>query len=639
MSVKRYPPEVLEFLKNRVQERITLSRNAMSQRYDTWAESEESFKAYIPTKDADAIRKQSRKEGTPEYTTIEIPYSYSIAMTAHTYFTSVFLSRSPVLQFAGRHGESEMSTQALEAIMDYQMNVGSNMIPQFMWLFDPIKYSVGWIGHYWDKKTVQVRRRVKQPRTFMGMAIPGTEETVDKVEEVVGYEGNRIYNIRPQDAFPDPRVSMWNFQKGEFFGRFFELSWSEIAAGARSGKYFNTQRLRQRIQFGDKDRDMGSSSVTILPNTENEYLTVGESEESVRPVVKAYELFVRVFPNEWKLAPSTKEEIWVITCSADNYEVFGVEPLGLYHGDFPIDVLEQEPEAYGLFSRSMMEVMKPVNDALTWLVNSHMYNVRAVLNNQIIYDPSMLNSKDLERPGPGKMIRLKPAAYGRDVRSTYSQLQMTDVTRSHIGDVNMMAEMLQRLTGVNENMMSLVNSGGRKTATEVRQSNSLGINRLKTVSEFFSSMGFAPMSQKLVQQTQQFYDAEKMFRIVGDMASFSQGFARVTPDAIAGFYDYVPVDGSLPVDRYAQANLWQQMLMGVSKMPAVAGQYDLGRVFAWVASLAGLKNIQQFKIQPTDPAVLQQQMQAGNVVPIEQSQRDMGRPPNQMQVPGMGATA
>lgn len=637
--MKRLNAKQLDFIRNRVRERITLSRDAMSQRYDTWAENEESFKAYIPENDADALRKEKRKHGQPQYTTIEVPYSYSVAMTAHTYFTSVFMARTPVFQFAGRHGEGEMAIQAVESLIDYQLNVGSNIIPLFMWLFDPIKYSVGWIGHYWDKETTQVRSRVKQPKTFMGVPIPGTEETVDLVKEVTGYEGARLFNIRPQDAFPDPRVSMWNFQKGEFFGRYFELSWSEVAAGAASGKYFNTMQLRRDTSMGEKDRDVGSSSVTVLPNTNTEYITIGESEDAVRPVVRAYELYVKVFPREWGLADSMKEEIWAITCRADDFTVFGAQPLGLDHGKFPIDILEQEPEAYDLFSRSMMEVMRPINDSITWLVNSHMYNVRSVLNNQIVYDPSMINGKDLENPAPGKMIRLKPAAYGRDTRTAYSQLAVQDITRSHIGDMQVMAEILQRLTGVSDNVMGMVNSGGRKTATEVRQSTSMGVNRLKTVCEFFSAMGFSPLAQKLVQQSQQFYSEEKAFRIVGDAANFAPGFATVTPDSIAGFYDYIPVDGSIPIDRFAQANLWQTMLQQVAQVPQVAMQYDLGRIFAWVASLAGLKNVQQFRIQGVDPTQLAQQVQAGNSVPLEASGRDMGRPPNQMQIPGMGATA
>lgn len=76
---------------------------------------------------------------------------------------------------------------------------------------------------------------------------------------------------------------------------------------------------------------------------------------------------------------------------------------------------------------------------------------------------------------------------------------------------------------------------------------------------------------------------------------------QITPESITGFYDFVPVDGTLPVDRFAQANLWKELLMQMSRVPQVMSQYDLGKIFGWVASLAGLKNINQFKIQVLPP--------------------------------------
>lgn len=205
--------------------------------------------------------------------------------------------------------------------------------------------------------------------------------------------------------------------------------------------------------------------------------------------------------------------------------------------------------------------------------------------------------------------------------------------------MQLMADMMQRVTGVTDNIMGMVNAGGRKTATEVRQSTTFGINRLKTNCEFFSAMGFGPLGQKLVQGTQQNYNTEQKLRIVGDLAMMSPGFIDVDPDRIAGFYDFIPIDGSLPVDRFAQANLWQQMLGQMSKVPQVMAQYDLGKMFGWVAGLAGLKNLQQFRVQVMDPGMLAAQVQAGNAVSMKQNAADYGRPPAQMQIPGMGATA
>ena len=95
---------------------------------------------------------------------------------------------------------------------------------------------------------------------------------------------------------------------------------------------------------------------------------------------------------------------------------------------------------------------------------------------------------------------------------------------------------------------------------------------------------------------------------------------EVSPDDIAGAWDFVPVDGTLPIDRFAQVNMWTQLLQQMAQSPQVLQSYDLGKIFSWVAQLGGLKNVNQFKIETDSPEALAQQAQAGNVVPINGQQ-------------------
>ena len=96
-------------------------------------------------------------------------------------------------------------------------------------------------------------------------------------------------------------------------------------------------------------------------------------------------------------------------------------------------------------------------------------------------------------------------------------------------------------------------------------------------------------------------------------------FIDVSPEDIQGFFDLVPVDGTLPIDRMAQANLWKEIMGNLRMMPPqVAMGYDWTRIFAWVASIAGLKNINNFKIQVMPDAALAASAQQGNVIPMPQ---------------------
>ena len=216
-----------------------------------------------------------------------------------------------------------------------------------------------------------------------------------------------------------------------------------------------------------------------------------------------------------------------------------------------------------------------------------------------------------------------------------SQLQVADITRSHLSDMQMFEQIVQRTLGVNDNVMGQVNTGGRKTATEVRSSTSFSVNRLKTTCEWFSAQGFTPFTQKLIQLTQQMYDQEQQYKIVGDIGALSPQFAMVTPELIAGFFDFVPVDGTLPIDRFAQANLWQMLLGQTRNFPQLMQGVDILKLFGWIANLAGLKNFNQFRLQVVPDAQVAQAAQAGNVVPLRGAPPQLTEP---RQVPGMGQT-
>jgi hypothetical protein len=644
-----------ELIKKNIDSRWTASASKIQNQHEKWRKSEDQFLAFLPERDVDAKRRLEREiEGKPQYTTIVLPYSYAMLMAAHSYWTTVFLSRSPVFQYSGRHGETEQQVQAVEALIAYQMQVPpENLVSLYMWLLDPGKFGVGVLGCYWDEEFTMASEYVETPETFLGLWETGKTNRELVTRRIPGYRGNKFYNVRPYDWYPDPRVSMWEHQKGEFEGVYREVGWNYLMRGAQSGQYTNIDILRAKKaqgQYGAVSREQGSPQVE-LPN--DSLYTVSQWDLQETGPYGILEMYVDLVPREWNLGPSIYNEKWCFTCTVTggttgvrfgrgNIDlVIGARPLGSFHGKFPFHVLEMEPEAYAFTSRSMLEIVKPLQNAMDWLFNAHMYNVRKVLNDQIIVDPSRVVMGDLLDPMPGGVIRLKPAAYGSDIKSIISQLNVVDITRSHINDMQVVNEFGQRAIGVTDQIMGMFQQGGRRSASEARISSTFGINRQKTNAEFMSALGFSPLAQMLVQHSQQYYDAEMQFKIAGDlMLDAGNGLINVDPSAIAGSYDFVPVDGTLPIDRYAQANLWRELLVGMRQMPEIAMQFDMGRIFSWVAQIAGLKNILRFKLAPDQ--LLAKQAQMGNVIPMPGRQPTRSNAgatsPEPGQIAGMGAT-
>jgi len=594
-----------------LEERLQLSRTRMALRYGDFIKNEEQFQAYLPETEGDARRRKLTEQGRPQYTTLVVPYSYAVAMTAHTYWTSVFLSRTPVFQFNDRHGNG--NTQAVEAFIDYQVNVGQMLVPLYIWLLDPARYGFGVLGCYWEEEEVTVSEIEEVPELFMGLPIPGKTRKQKVTRRIPGYRGNKVYNVRPQDFFPDPRVPLNRLQDGEFCARYVEVSWNTIRKREAAGRYFNVEHL-SRI-WSQTDRDKGSSQIQLPEGAEQQALSpprlMGGKKKN-QPFVALHEIYVELSPREWGLGESTRPEKWVFTF-AENEVIIGAQPMGLYHDKFPFFIQEYEPQGYSLFSRSMMEVMQPLQSTLTWLINSHLHNVRKVLNDQLVVDPSRVVMKDLLDPNAGRLIRLRPEFYGTDPSQAVHQLQVVDITRTHLRDADVMTDLIQRVTGVTDNIMGLVNQGGRKTATEVRTSSTFGINRLKTNAEYMAAMGWAPLASVMLQNTQQFWDSEQQFRVAG-----AEEFVNVTPESIQGFYDYVPIDGTLPVDRFAQANLIRQFVADISQNPQAAGRYDILGLLNHAMMLMGIKNIKQFEVQIQPDEQVAQRAQSGDVVPFEE---------------------
>ena len=127
------------------------------------------------------------------------------------------------------------------------------------------------------------------------------------------------------------------------------------------------------------------------------------------------------------------------------------------------------------------------------------------------------------------------------------------------------------------------------------------------------------------------------------MNSAGDSFANVDPESINGFFDFVPVDGTLPIDRFAQANLWKEILGQMRTMPELAMKFDVAKIFEWVAQLAGLKNIGQFRVQVMPPGMMQPPgVPQGNVVPMPPpvfagggAVKNINEP---QQIAGLGAT-
>jgi len=604
---------------NYLLDRIKFSEDEMRKFYPRWRVSERKYQAYITLPDWEKQLKDMNDLGAPPKTvSLTIPYTFATISTIVTYLIHTFAGQKPMFQVGTTKGEAAMAARHMETVLQYNADVQRLIKHMFQFFQDGQMYGVSIMRNMW---TVDRRKRtiwVPEDGTF---GAQGTGRMVKKREDAIAYEGNKIACIDPYNFLPDPRVPMSECaREGEF------VFWKSYEGRHKLKK----MEAQGKVRFVDAAGQMqsGKWDTTSENFSDRGLLAQGEAEpgrlprhDKVSQNVEICQGTVEIIPAELGLGESTVPEKWLFTI-ANRRQVIQAEPLALDHDMHPIIVSEPYTMGYSFGQPGMADYLNQIQDGLSWLINSHMDNVRTALNNMFVIDPSKVEIQDLKEPGAGKLIRLKKSAYGHDVRTAINQLQVYDVTTNHVKDFQLFMSIGDALSSITDNLRGLQSAGSRKTATEVRTAGEASASRLAAQSRLISAQAIVDLTMQMSLNLQQNLSEEFFMEIVGQDGK--ENSIRIKPEHIVGDFHFPVHDGTLPLDRVALLDVWREILVGVGQDPTLRQQYSTPAIFEYVAKLGGAKNIEQFKIQPNSPEAIQAQVQAGNMIPASEAINSLG---------------
>lgn len=564
------------------------SANAMSSNTHRWNWMEHKIQAYLSLPDyktaMDTLKNNTGQP--PEPVKVIVPYSYATIHAAATFLASVLLGRRPIFPLMAVSGTTADKARYMEQAVqaNIEMSKGYEVLWQFIW--DSLVYGFGVARIGWTERYGKSLRLVG-----------GRREIVEGLK----YAGNVLTAVDPYNYFPDPRVPMHHVsEKGDF--NFWQTSQSKMI--------LKDMQKDGLLKWVDEACDKYKSN-----NNAGELPAVADSQRRARigannglwtptahdviGFIPVREGTVRLVPKDWKLGDGDRSELWKFMWTHRG-QIMQAEPLGMMHERHNVSVIEPTSFGHEFGSLSMADMISPFQDIISWLVNSRIENVRTTINNQFIVDPGRIEMQDLRAPAVGRAIRLKQTAFGTPVQDAIRQLQVMDVTMGHFNDLNVMRTLADTVTGINDNMRGVQTQGGRRSATEARMSMQAGASRLSQMAVRISSQGFNEIAEQMINNIQQFMPNEMWVQVTGDDGQMQSSL--LTPDMIVGSFNYQISDGSLPYDKMALVEVWQQILFGIAKDPELRQRYDLGRIFEHVAILGGAKNISSFaKQQPAIP--------------------------------------
>ena len=618
-------------------DRLNMSERSMTKFYPRWQASERRVQAYINLPKWEKVLKEMNDTGAPpKVVSVTVPYSYATLQTIVTYLAHTFMGRRPMFQVGSYKKSTVNNARTLELVLQYNVEHAGLVRHLFQFLQDGEMYGVGILRTRWRNERAMRTVWKKQPRFGFFNLNLGTQMVRTKEERTV-FAGNDVESVDPYMFFPDPRVPMVDVNtRGEFvFWRSFE--------GIHALKRQQAQGLIKWVDDIGALPAMRNSGI----NSDRNLLSQGDSipgysmhnagwGKSFKQIDQGS---LDIIPRELGLGPETEVQKWIFAIG-NKHQIIQAEHQTNDHDMHPVAVTEPNTLGYGFGQPSTMDYMGPIQDTLSWLVNSHIANVRVALNNMLIVDPDAINIKDLENPGAGKIIRLKRSAMGRDINTVIKQLAIVDVTSSHLRDFELMMRLGDALSGVSDNLRGLPAAGGRKTATEARQSAEAGASRLSAKSRLISAQALTGLTKQMSLNIMQYMPEEFFIDLVG-MEGLEDNFRKlglnpaegvnVTPEMVVGDFYYPIHDGTLPIDRVALLDVWNQIFLAVSQDPQLRQTFNVVKIFEYIAELGGAKNIQQFTldVKTAPDAQVAQEAQAGNLAPVP------GNPgPGNMSMPG-----
>lgn len=592
--------------------RVRVAYEKMDSRRRSWREIDKTLTAYVRI---DELERKVKEKDKRAPVSIVFPHSYSILETLTAFMDGLFL-REPIFQYDGNSPEDTIGAILMTKVVEAhckRFKVGLALHTAFK---DSIAYGVGACFPLWKQKWGY--------RTRSSYGMDGQLEKTS--EPALLFEGNSLENVDPYQLLLDPNYGIQNIQDAEFVGFVRRTNYYNLLPEDGKGAVFNVRYLKGKdctSRYWGSQRDQKAQTTTV-----------GDTSV-LRPVDVVY-LYINIIPKDWGLGDYEEPEKWLFAIAADKY-IIQAQPLDLDHNMFPVAVCAPTFDGYSSAPLSRLELLGGMQELLDWLLNSHVANVRKTINDMIIYDPYMLNTADLTDPKPGKLVRARRAAWGKDIRGSIQQLQINDVTRQHIADAQLTMGLMNQISGADDAMMGTLRQGGpeRLSAAEFSGTQSQALGRLQSLAMIVGQQLIQDVGYMFAMHTQQMMQEDVWVNTVGAwqdqlLAHYGPQIQndrmRVTPQDLNIDFD-IAVN---PEGQGQATQFWIQMFDTIAKTPELYQLIDVGRVFRYVASQLGAKNVDNFLRAPIQPvgaptADVMAQAQAGNMVPIEEVANALGR--------------
>ena len=520
-----------------------------------------------------------------------VPLSYAQVNTLVTFLFLLYTQRESIFELTATGDEDFSIRDESQAVIDREVRQTRFHSKLIHALLDMARFNLGVLKTSWKYESIEVEKDNGFKAMFNTDGTMG-DMMEEENEEVVLCEGNYVENISPYNFFFDTRLPLTRWKEGRFAADETQVNLKELEQQERDGVYAGTKY----VQTFDRKSWNARRDGTRLDGVDFSDQRRGQAERDYMCAV--VQMQVKIVPKEYGLSDEKNEEIWVVTFVNDN-RIISLEPLNAPHYEFQYDILTTLPDQHAELCDSISTLIDPLQEVITWLVNSRVASVRTNIEGRYIVDPMHVDTATLT--GGNKFILLKKNAPRLGVDKFMMQFRTADPTVTHFQDAQTLMQMMQVVSGVNENSMGHV-APGRRSATENRTANAGAAARMKLIGSSIWVDALAPLGRKLLLNCRQDLSFDTYAKIIGPEKA-QETFEEFNQESynLVGNEDFFMFDGTLPSEKNYLAQSLQELVVALISNPEVAMQMqlDIPAMIREIQTLRGIHNLSRFELKPT----------------------------------------
>jgi hypothetical protein len=547
----------------------------------------------------DQIRQQTQdRSGDPLMMKMNLPLAWVHIDDIMTYFAQTFAPNRGMFYHTANPNDTDEAAQIVVKMNNDAIWSGAYR-EILLGLFSLLKYNKGGWWLNWSKE--------------MGPTLVQSDSEKDpEVEMQIRWQGNRMEGVDNYNTFYDPSVPIHRVHiDGEFVARADVRSRYWLQNKAAAGQFFNCEEALdkdcsngvtfkyyrnppQEAQFNTNSNASGGTDwVSILRETSG-YIQANGYE--------LVTIYVRLNPTEFGLIPGptaaraarNRYEVWRFTILNDE-TIIDATYMNNIHGYLPCFLGTMNDDIMGAATKSVGEILTPLQDFASFLVNVHVEGARKNLYGTTFYDPTMVDYDSVPQGQVAARIKVRPAAYGKDIRTYIFHDNATQDTNQTMQDL--------------ESIMGLIN---QFFPTQSLPSQIASIDRAVDSQVAAVQQGANRRQQKAARQIDDSIFRNVRFAMYYNIIQYAPDQEEIT-DVFTGKQVTLDVSklrqSNLPfiigqglkaIDRMAAAGMLQQIIFAMIQAPQVAQGIDLlGLIDYWTSMIDVDIDMKQFRLQPT----------------------------------------